>query len=159
VGGRLCAGGALALCAFARPADPYRGPADYALLVQERSGNVVNATRQLAVIPKGFHQPLTDFRGDAKIAATLRREMEEELFGRQDIDNTLCEQHAADPLHPSRLSAPMRWLLTENPAALRMECTGRVIHSSYYRVFSDGNSGDWIGEMLSTFPQPKMNIY
>ena len=21
----------------------------------------------------------------------------------------------------------------------------RVIHSSYYRVFSDGNSGDWIG--------------
>jgi hypothetical protein len=85
---------------------------------------VVNATRQLAVIPKGFHQPLTDFRGDAKIAATLRREMEEELFGRQDIDNTLCEQHAADPLHPSRLSAPMRWLLTENPAAFRMECTG-----------------------------------
>ena len=124
VAGRLCAGGALALCAFARPADPYRGPADYALLVQERSSNVVNATRQLAVIPKGFHQPLTDFRGDAKIAATLRREMEEELFGRQDIDNTLCEQHAADPLHPARLSAPMRWLLTENPAAFRMECTG-----------------------------------
>ena len=35
----------------------------------------------------------------------------------------------------------------------------RVIHSSYYRMFSDGNSGGWIGEMLSTFPQPKMNIY
>ena len=52
VADRLCAGGALALCAFARPADPYRGPADYALLVQERSSNVVNATRQLAVIPK-----------------------------------------------------------------------------------------------------------
>ncbi len=115
VAGRLCAGGALALCAFARPADPYRGPADYALLVQERSSSVVNATRQLAVIPKGFHQPLADFCGDAKIAATLRREMEEELFGREDIDNTVGEQHAADPLHPSRLSAPMRWLL-ENPA-------------------------------------------
>ena len=42
VAGRLCAGGALALCAFARPADPYRGPADYALLVQERSSSVVN---------------------------------------------------------------------------------------------------------------------
>ena len=26
-------------------------------------------------------------------------------------------------------------------------------------VLSDGKSGDWIGEMLSTFPQPKMNIY
>jgi hypothetical protein len=121
---RLCAGGPLALCAFARPADPYRGPADYVLLVQERSANVVNAARQLAVIPKGFHQPLTDFRGDAKIAATLRREMEEELFGRDDIDNTVNERHAADPMHPARLSAPMRWLLTENPGALRMECTG-----------------------------------
>ena len=50
--------------------------------------------------------------------------MEEELFGREDIDNTVNEQHAADPMHPARLSAPMRWLLTENPAALRMECTG-----------------------------------
>ncbi len=124
VADRLCAGGALALCAFARPADPYRGPADYALLVQERSGSVVNAARQLAVIPKGFHQPLTDFRGDARIAATLRREMEEELFGREDIDNTVNERHAADPMHPARLSAPMRWLLTENPGSLRMECTG-----------------------------------
>jgi hypothetical protein len=124
VADRLCAGGALALCAFARPADPHRGPADYAVLVQERSGSVVNAARQLAVIPKGFHQPMTDFRGDARIAATLRREMEEELFGRQDIDNTVNEQHAADPMHSARLSAPMRWLLTENPGALRMECTG-----------------------------------
>jgi hypothetical protein len=124
VAGRLCAGGPLALCAFARPADPYRGPADYTLLVQERSGSVLNATRQLAVIPKGFHQPLTDFRGDAKIGATLRREMEEELFGRDDIDNTVNERHAADPMHPARLSAPMRWLLMENPGAIRIECTG-----------------------------------
>ena len=124
VGGRLCAGGALALCAFARPSSPYRGPADYILLVQERSGSVINAARQLAVIPKGFHQPMTDFRGDTKIAATLLREMEEELFGRDDIDNTLAGQNAADPMHPARLSEPMRWLLMENPGALRMECTG-----------------------------------
>jgi hypothetical protein len=122
VADRLCAGGPLALCAFARPADPYRGPADYVLLVQERSASVVNAARQLAVIPKGFHQPLTDFRGDAKIGATLRREMEEELFGREDIDNTIGEQNAADPMHPTRLSAPMRWLLKGNPGALRIEC-------------------------------------
>lgn len=124
VGGRLCCGGALALCAFARPADPYRGPADYVLLVQERSSSVVNATRQLAVIPKGFHQPLTDFRSDARIAATLRRELEEEMFGREDIDNTLNQANAADPMHPARLSEPMRWLLHEKPDTLRMECTG-----------------------------------
>jgi hypothetical protein len=124
VSGRLCAGGALALCAFARPASRYRGPADYVLLVQERSGNVINAARRLAVIPKGFHQPMTDYRSDAKIAATLLREMEEELFGREEMDNTVTRQSAADPMHESRLSEPMRWLLTENPGALRVESTG-----------------------------------
>jgi hypothetical protein len=122
--GRLCAGGALALCAFARPATFYRDRADYVLLVQERSGNVINAARRLAVIPKGFHEPMTDYRSDARIAATLLREMEEELFGREEIDNTVNGQSAADPMHPSRLSAPMRWLLLENPSALRVECTG-----------------------------------
>lgn len=117
VAGRLCAGGALALCAFARPPGLYRGQADYLLLVQERSGSVINAARRLAVIPKGFHQPMTDFRNDARIAPTLLREMEEELFGREDIDNTVAEQHAVDPMHPARPSEPMRWLLAENPGA------------------------------------------
>lgn len=123
VGSRFCAGGALALCAFARPAHPYRGDADYVVLVQERSGSVVNAARKLAVIPKGFHQPMTDYRNDARIAATLLREMEEELFGRTDIDNTLTLPNAADPMHPTRLSEPMRWLVG-NPGTLKMECTG-----------------------------------
>ncbi|MBB5157594.1 hypothetical protein BJ970_005128 [Saccharopolyspora phatthalungensis] len=121
--GRLCAGGPLALCAVARPASPFRGEADYVLLVQERSGHVLNAARRLAVIPKGFHQPMTDLRADAQVGATLRREMEEELFGRDDIDNTFGDQRSADPMHPSRLSEPMRWLF-ENPTRLRMECTG-----------------------------------
>ena len=106
VGGRLCAGGALALCAFARPADLLPRPADYVLLVQERSGNVINAARQLAVIPKGFHQPMTDYRSDAKIAATLRREMEEELFGREDIDNTV--RRRAPPTRCTRRACPSR---------------------------------------------------
>jgi len=123
VGGRLCAGGTLALCAIARPASPYRGAADYLLLVQERSGQVVNTARRLAVIPKGFHQPMTDFRGDARIGATLLREMEEELFGHTDIDNTIAGPCAADPMHPARLSEPMRWLLGER-GRLIIECTG-----------------------------------
>nr|WP_313888305.1 transcriptional regulator [Lentzea alba] len=123
VGDRMCAGGALALTAIARPADAFRSEPDYLLLVQERSGHVINAARRLAVIPKGFHQPLTDFRADTQVGATLRREMEEELFGREDVDNTVGEQRHADPMHPSRLSEPMRWLLAE-PGRLRMECTG-----------------------------------
>ncbi|MQA12462.1 MAG: transcriptional regulator [Pseudonocardiaceae bacterium] len=121
--GRLCAGGALALCAIARPSDPYRGDADYALLVQERSGRVLNAARRLAVIPKAFHQPLKDHRADARIGATLRREMEEELFGRREVDSTVDENRVAAPMHRNRLSEPMRWL-TEGSDRLRMECTG-----------------------------------
>lgn len=123
LGDRLCAGGVLALTAIARPADPYRGEADYLLLIQERSTRVVNAAGRLAVIPKAFHRPLNDHRADARIGATLRRELEKELFGRADIDNTAGGQRAADPMHPGRLSAPMRWL-TERPERMRMECTG-----------------------------------
>ncbi|MCP3803463.1 transcriptional regulator [Allokutzneria sp. A3M-2-11 16] len=123
VSGRLCSGGALALTAIARPARAFHGEADYLLLVQERSGSVLNAARRLAVIPKGFHEPLNDLRAGAQLGATLRREMEEELFGRDDIDSTLGDQRHADPMHPSRLSEPMRWLM-EEPGRLRMECTG-----------------------------------
>ena len=121
--GRSCAGGALALCAIARPADRFRDAPDYALLVQERSASVVNGTGTLSVIPKGFHQPMTDVSADAAIGATLYRELEEELFGRPDIDSTAGGQRAADPMHPSRLSEPLRWLTTE-PGRLRVECTG-----------------------------------
>jgi transcriptional regulator with XRE-family HTH domain len=120
---RLCAGGALGLCAIARPASPHRGPADYLLLVQERSGDVLNAAGRLTVLPRGFHQPMTDFQADARIGATLRREMEEELFGREDVDNTLTKKYAAEPMHPTRLSDPARWLVS-NPDQMRMECTG-----------------------------------
>jgi transcriptional regulator with XRE-family HTH domain len=120
--GRLCAGGVLALTAIARPADSYRGGPDYLLLVQERSGRVLNAAGRLAVIPKAFHRPLADQRADARIGATLRRELEKELFGRTDVDNTAGAQRAADPMHPSRLSAPMRWL--SEPGRMRLECTG-----------------------------------
>jgi hypothetical protein len=120
---RLCAGGVLALCAFARPASPYRGPADYVLIVQERSGQVLNAVRSLAVIPQGFHQPMTDYAADARIGATLRREMEEELFGREEADCTAPGGTIADPMHPERLSQPMRWLMS-HPDLHRIECTG-----------------------------------
>ncbi|HEX3779680.1 MAG TPA: transcriptional regulator [Pseudonocardiaceae bacterium] len=120
---RLCAGGALALCAVARPADPYRGEPDYALLVQQRSGHVLNAARRLSVIPKAFHQPLGDIRADTRLGATLRRKMEGELFGRAEVDSAKGNQRVAAPMHPGRLSGPMSWL-TEDSRRMRMECTG-----------------------------------
>lgn len=78
--------------------------------MQERSGRVLNAARRLAVIPKSFHEPLVDYRNDTQIGSTLRREMEEELFGRDDVDSTVGGQRCADPMHPGRLSEPMLWL-------------------------------------------------
>src|SRR5215470_203730 len=117
VADRLCSGGGLALCAIARDTG------DYLLLIQERSGRVLNAARRLAVIPKGFHEPWVDYRTDTQIGATLRREMEEELFGRDDVDSTIADLRTADPMHPSRLSEPMRWL-SNKPDRLRLECTG-----------------------------------
>lgn len=95
------------------------------MLVQERSGRVLNSSNRLAVIPKAFHEPLVDYGGDASIGATLEREMEEELFGRTDVDSTIGEQRRADPMHANRLSAPMRWLTERSDGVhWRMESTG-----------------------------------
>ena len=119
---RLCVGGMVALCAIARPSGPH-SDADYLILAQRRSDHVVNGARRMAVIPRGFHQPLADYREDARIGDTVLREMEEELFGRDDVDNTRGDQRSADPMHPSRLSEPMTWLL-DHADRLRIECTG-----------------------------------
>ena len=121
----MCAGGPPALCAIARPPSRARRRPDFLLLVQERSGRVLNAARRLAVIPKSFHGSLVDYAEDAQIHLTLEREMEEELFGREDVDSVLGDQRRADPMHRSRLSAPMRWLMDHlDDGAWRAECTG-----------------------------------
>ncbi len=121
---RLCAGGPLALCAIARPGS-HTQSADYLLLIQERSGSVLNTARRLAVIPKAFHQPLSDHAAAAALAATLERELEEELLGRDDVDSTRPGQLRADPMHPSLLSEPMRWLAGHSGGERwRVECTG-----------------------------------
>lgn len=125
VGRRMCAGGPPALTAIARPPGRGRPRPDFLLLVQERSGRVLNAARRLAVIPKSFHGPLVDYAEDAQVYRSVEREMEEELFGREDVDNVLCDQRRADPMHRSRLSAPMGWLADHlDDETWRMECTG-----------------------------------
>ena len=125
IGDRLCAGGPPTLTAIARPATRTRHRPDFLLLVQERSGRVLNAARRLAVIPKAFHGPLVDYAEDAQIHLTLEREMEEELFGREDVDSVLGDSRRADPMHRSRLSAPMGWLMDHlDDGSWRTECTG-----------------------------------
>jgi hypothetical protein len=124
LGDRLCAGGPLALLAIARPRSRGHG-ADYAIVVQERSPQVLNATGRLAVIPKGFHQPLADFSDDMQLSVTLERELEEELLGREELELAGGTAQRLDPLHRTRLSEPMRWLIDRAGSdAWRTECTG-----------------------------------
>lgn len=124
VAGRMCAGGPPALTAIARPASRGRRP-DFLLLVQERSGRVLNAARRLAVIPKSFHGPLVDYAEDAQVYRSVEREMEEELFGREDVDSVYGDSRRADPMHRSQLSEPMGWLTDHlDDESWRMECTG-----------------------------------
>ncbi|MBB5872811.1 hypothetical protein F4553_006245 [Allocatelliglobosispora scoriae] len=126
VANRICAGGVCTLFAAARPADGRRDRPDYALLVQQRSEQVLNAVGRLSVIPKAFHEPLTDLANDAKLSATLLREMEEELFGRTELDSADVDvKRFADPMHPSLLSEPLRWLVDRRDAGVwRMESVG-----------------------------------
>ncbi len=122
---RMCAGGPPALTAIARPAGRGQSRPDFLLLVQERSGRVLNAARRLAVIPKSFHGPLVDYAEDAQVYRSVEREMEEELFGREDVDSVFGDSRQADPMHRSRLSAPMGWLADHlDDGSWRMECTG-----------------------------------
>lgn len=125
VGDRICAGGPIALFAIARPASTHQ-PADYLILVQERSGHVLNAARRLSLM-QGFHQPMIDYRTETRIGLTLMRELEEEMFGREELDNTISDSRHADPMHPSRLTRPMRWL-TKSPDRMRMEATGVALN-------------------------------
>ena len=115
-------------CRPARASEP--ASPDYALLIQERSGRVLNSARRLAVIPKALHQPLVDFSDEAQLSATIERELEEELFGRPEVDSTLGEQRLADPMHEGSLSAPMRWLMEHaDQDTWRIECVGLGINS------------------------------
>jgi hypothetical protein len=124
---RVCVGGPISLTAIARNR---HGRHDYVLLVQERSGHVLNAPGRLAVIPKAFHQPLIDLDEDANIAMTIEREMEEELFGRPEVDLDGNAQRLADPMRIDRLSEPMRWLANQrNNGSWHIECTGYGINA------------------------------
>lgn len=122
-GSRNCMGGVLALTAFARPAQGAR-PADFALLIQERGAKVLNASGRLAVIPKCFHEPTSEPSWEVSVGTSLTRELEEELFGKAEVDTTLDTRRTIDPMHPDLLTGPMRYLTEAGPDAWSMECTG-----------------------------------
>ena len=161
---RICVGGAQAVCAFARPARAGM-PADYLLLVQERSSSVVNATGRLAAIPKCFHQPINDAAGDVGLGRTLLRELEEELFGRVELEAGSPGGPVADPMHPSRLSEPMRWLAGSDAWQLQLTGFGfnlmtgnyefaavMAVHDeAFWAVHGGAIAANWESSRLRTF--------
>jgi hypothetical protein len=115
--GRCCVGGPACLTAIARPGG------DYVLVVQQRSSRVLNVTGRLAVIPKAFHQPMVDTFAEAPIRSSVERELEEELLGREDLDQLAAEaRRRVAPRHPLSSSAPAAWLM-DHSDAWRLECT------------------------------------
>jgi hypothetical protein len=109
LGRRACVGGVVSLLAVARRQDNVR---DYVLFTQERSSTVMNLAGKLATIPTGFHQPTGEHAHEARLSATLRREFEEELLGRQDLEQIEPHAHShVDLLHAQHLTEPMAWLL------------------------------------------------
>jgi hypothetical protein len=125
LGSRACVGGAAALLAVARSSQ-HSGRRDYLMLTQERSKSVLNTAGKVAVIPKAFHQPTGEAADEAPVSVTLRREFEEELLGREDLEQLGRPSHHphVDPLHAQHLTEPMAWLLEQGPDGYRVECTG-----------------------------------
>jgi transcriptional regulator with XRE-family HTH domain len=121
LGRRACIGGVVSLLAIARRQGDLQ---DYVLFTQERSSTVMNLAGKLATIPKGFHQPTGEPAHEASLSSTLRREFEEELLGRQDLEQIEPRSHShVDLLHAQHLTEPMAWLL-DRPDSFRVECTG-----------------------------------
>lgn len=121
-GHRLCAGGIGGLLALARPESRHH-PADFIFVVQQRSSRVLNVADRLSVMPKAFHQHLVSPVDEVSVGTTLRRELEEELFGREDVDESRGRSKLAlNPYHGQALTEPMKWL-TETDGAT-YQCTG-----------------------------------
>ena len=133
--GRVSVGGLAAVVAVARR------DGDYAIFTQERAGKVVNGAGKLATIPQAFHQPTNEHAREVPLSMTLVRELEEELLGREDLEEP---GRAGDALHDQAASAPMQWL-RERPGSLRMECTGLCLN---------GGGGNYVFSCLVVVEDP-----
>ena len=132
---RFCTGGPVALLAVARPADIGR-PADYALFIQARGSQVMDIEGKLSTVPKGWHQPIGATAPETRLGTTLLRELEEELFGRQDLEQMSDEaRRTADPLHDQRRPEAVQ-VLINGDAGFQAICTGFGINlvSGTYEV-------------------------
>jgi hypothetical protein len=113
---RICAGGALALFALARPA-PYE---DFILPVQRRSQLVADTQAMLSVVPKAYHEPMAMVSRhlEVNVSQTIFREIYEELFGGKEVERDVRRLRYDWYL---RQSPPLDWIRT-HPGDFVLEC-------------------------------------
>lgn len=110
---RLCAGGTNILLAF-RISDRD----DFMFILKRRSGGVSTGRHVMSLIPSGMHQSSTYFvaQEETSVAATVYREMDEELFGGEEVDP---EDRSIEPLQFMR-KPHLAWF-QQNPNAFTLE--------------------------------------
>jgi hypothetical protein len=111
---RFCCGGVGVLVAF-KQSESYLVP------IQER-GQMVSDTRgTLALIPKGFHQPVADAGQEINIRSSVFREPYEEVFGGKEVEGDT--QHM-DPYWYIHKSEPMKWFWDNKQYICEVVCFG-----------------------------------
>ena len=112
-GSRLCAGGTNILLAFRTP-----GRDDFMFFVKRRSKGVSTGRRIFSLIPSGMHQPTVPANAleESSVAATVYREMDEELFGGKEPEETA--KHLAPRLC---MTKPHLAWFSDNPGAFTLE--------------------------------------
>jgi hypothetical protein len=110
---RLCAGGTNVLLALRRP-----DRSDFTFYVKRRSSKVSTGKRVFSLIPSGMHQPetLATAREETSVAATVFREMWEELFGGEDVEGE--GEHYAPLWYMNK--RPIAWLV-RNPNSFTLK--------------------------------------
>jgi transcriptional regulator with XRE-family HTH domain len=162
----FCTGGPVALFAAARPAADGR-PADYALLVQVRGSQVMDIPGKLSAVPKGWHQPIGEAAPQSRLGTTLLREFEEELLGREDLEQMSEEsKRVVDPLHQERRQPALAALL-DNPGSFHLRLTGfglNLLSGTYEApcliVVDDENWwGEWGHEIAGNWETTSIDCY
>jgi hypothetical protein len=134
---RLCPGGVVGLCAFARSKEN-----DFCIPIGARSSHVARGRGLLSVVPLGFHQSSVIDAEHAQIYWSLLRELYEELLRGKDVP-------------PASEHVSCDWFCDEHPAmrALRNGEFGSTVDCTGFGI--DLLDGAYIAANLVTVPDAR----
>lgn len=154
---RICAGGITMVFAMPRP-KPYN---DFIFPIQQRSASVADGQGMLSIIPRGFHESLTDQQKDVAPSISCYREVYEELFGGKEVEKH-TERLRHDWFFGER---QMRWFIDHKESyELICTCFGvdmvsgnyqfgtvLIIHDEeYWDTFGREMEANWEGKERTT---------